>query len=300
MSSTPLSDAFLFHVPAAVRDTAPWQGDLERLLTWALSQVRAQHPAVQLADETYLAFLAERAAEFDNPRRALERLALPDLYLACACLHADPEAVRTFESHYYPEIERVVRRRTPDTPLLDDVKQAVYEKLFLAAPGGAPKIHQYQGRGDLRSFVRITATRQLLNMLRTADRARQLKPEVFLEEAIQLDDQELKYLKELYREPFRESMHAALDALDSKERNLLRYHLLDSLSIDDIGRLYRVHRATAARWLVRIREKLLVETRKVLSQRLQVKSDQAASIVRLVNSVIDVSLSRHLEEPEDE
>ena len=52
-----------------------------------------------------------------------------------------------------------MRRRNPTSTIVDDVKQAVYEKLFLAADRAAAKINQYQGRGDLRSFVRITATR---------------------------------------------------------------------------------------------------------------------------------------------
>ena len=40
----------------------------------------------------------------------------------------------------------------------------------------------------------------------------------------------------------------AFAALESRERNLLRYALGDGLSVDAIGTLYRVHRATAARW----------------------------------------------------
>lgn len=300
MIEKPLTACFLKPVPQALRETAPWAQDLEPLLTWALSQVRSKHATFSLPDDIFLAFVGARAAQFDNPRRALEQLHLADLYHACACLAGDEAAVRLFETRYFPEIERVVRRRNPATALIDDVKQAVYEKLFLAAAGARPKIHQYQGRGDLLAFVRITATRQLLNMLRTSDRVRQLRPEVFLEEAVKLDDQELEYLKELYKEPFKEAFHAALDGLTSRERNLLRYHLLDTLSIDDIGRLYRVHRATAARWLVRIREKLLVETRKFLSQRLRVEAPQADSIVRLVQSMLDLSLRRRLDEPEPE
>ncbi|MFY0535383.1 hypothetical protein [Nannocystis pusilla] len=49
--------------------------------------------------------------------------------------------------------------------------------------------------------------------------------------------------------------------LDEQARNLLRQHLLDGLSIDQIAGLQRVHRATAARRLVRVREDLAQRTR---------------------------------------
>jgi DNA-directed RNA polymerase specialized sigma24 family protein len=41
-------------------------------------------------------------------------------------------------------------------------------------------------------------------------------------------------------------MAAAMDAMPPLERAVLRYQVVDGLSIDEIGALYDVHRATAA------------------------------------------------------
>lgn len=65
-------------------------------------------------------------------------------------------------------------------------------------------------------------------------------------------------LKEAFQLAFRD----AVNALTSRERNLLRYHYLSDLSIDQIGTLYHVHRATAARWVAQARERLISDTRK--------------------------------------
>jgi hypothetical protein len=39
--------------------------------------------------------------------------------------------------------------------------------------------------------------------------------------------------------------------LSRRDRNLLRYQYFDHLTVDDIGALHRVHRATAARGVAR-------------------------------------------------
>ena len=48
----------------------------------------------------------------------------------------------------------------------------------------------------------------------------------------------------------------ALERLSPRERNVLRMHYGHALSIDAIGRVYGVHRATVARWLSTARESL--------------------------------------------
>lgn len=60
--------------------------------------------------------------------------------------------------------------------------------------------------------------------------------------------------------------HAIEDAaaeLAPRDRALLRLHLVERASIDDIAALYRVHRATVARWIQSARE--IVESELTLS-----------------------------------
>jgi hypothetical protein len=49
-----------------------------------------------------------------------------------------------------------------------------------------------------------------------------------------------------------------------RARNLLRQHVLDGLTIDELARLYRAHRATCARWLADARSELALHTRRHL------------------------------------
>jgi RNA polymerase sigma-70 factor (ECF subfamily) len=71
-------------------------------------------------------------------------------------------------------------------------------------------------------------------------------------------------------------------------------HLLHGLSIDAIGSSFRVHRATAARWLGSIRAKLDRETRRLLRERKGLTDPEFDSLVRLVESRIQVSFRRVL------
>ena len=64
-----------------------------------------------------------------------------------------------------------------------------------------------------------------------------------------------------------------------------------------IGSIYRVHRATASRWLVRAREALLDGVRRSLMDQLGANAAEVESILVLVHSQLDLSLSRILKPP---
>jgi RNA polymerase sigma-70 factor (ECF subfamily) len=89
-------------------------------------------------------------------------------------------------------------------------------------------------------------------------------------------------------------LRSALARLDARSRALLRYQLIDGWSIDQVGKLYGVHRATAARWLADARQVLGDAIRSELATRLQISTHEVDSIVRLVQSRVDMSLDRLL------
>ena len=138
-------------------------------------------------------------------------------------------------------------------------------------------------------------SRALVRIARAQNRACELEDE--LAAADYSDDPMLAELKARYRSELADAFRAALAELVPRDRTLLRYQMIDGLSIDEIGTIYRVHRATAARWLVGIRDKLVDNTRGRLAAKLGVDTQEAASIVRLVQSQLDVSVIRHLESP---
>jgi RNA polymerase sigma-70 factor (ECF subfamily) len=71
-------------------------------------------------------------------------------------------------------------------------------------------------------------------------------------------------------------------------------HYVDALHIDGIGRIYQVHRATVARWLVRIRSDVLGHTRALLAAELGTDTDEADSVIGGLAADVDLTLSRIL------
>ena len=105
------------------------------------------------------------------------------------------------------------------------------------------------------------------------------------------DDLELDYLKRTYRNEFKVAFEQALQLLSTRDRNLLGHHYVDRLSIDEIGTIYSIHRATAARRLARARQALLKHTRKTLMQQIKVDRAEFDSIIRLIESQLPVTFS---------
>jgi RNA polymerase sigma-70 factor, ECF subfamily len=160
-----------------------------------------------------------------------------------------------------------------------------------ASPGA---IDEFSGRGDLRSYLRVIATRELVRVINRGRREVGVGDDAFFDMLSPSSDPELAYLRERYRGDVDAAMRAALVALPEQPRALLRYSMVDGWSIDRIGALYGVHRATAARWVAAAREELGAAIRAELAARLAIVVDEVDSIVRLVQSRIDVSLERLL------
>ena len=76
----------------------------------------------------------------------------------------------------------------------------------------------------------------------------------------------------------------------------LRMHFLDAMSIDEMGQVFHVHRATIARWLVAIRREVLEQICRKISLNLRASSSEFRSIVRLVRGDVRLSLHRILGE----
>ena len=99
---------------------------------------------------------------------------------------------------------------------------------------------------------------------------------------------------EQHREAFREALQEALAMLTAREKTILRLHFLDGMNIDALGKVFQVHRATVARWLVSIRTRVLDDVRKRLSLDLGASSSEAQSLVRLLRSEVQLSIRRIL------
>lgn len=254
----------------------------------AFARASAAWPGVSVEREAFAAFLDARVEEDD-----LERVKAEDLYAACACATGDVQAITAVEGRYFPDVDAALGKMGLPSDRIAEVKQGLRKHLFVGEDGAAPRIAEYRGTGDLRAWLRVTAMRAALKLLRKHGRETPTD-DAILEARSSEDDPELAYMKAAYRQAFREAFQESLESLHPKERTLLKQQIVDGLGIDELGALYRVHRATAARWVASAREKLLSRTRRTFMLRARITSDECESIMRLVRSQLDVSLHRRL------
>lgn len=214
-----------------------------------------------------------------------------DLELTRACAAGDAAAQSALKQRYDKELASIVRRMGVDPQLTADIVQAVWAKLFVPVPPDGARIGTYSGKGSLSGWLRMVVTRAALDALEARG-----EPVDSLDEALDRllaspnPDPEVEYLKELYSAEFREAFRGAAATLTVRQRNLLRQYFVSELSIDQLGALYGMHRATAARQVKDARKALVAATRAELAARLQLSTVSVESIIRLIESRIDLDL----------
>jgi RNA polymerase sigma-70 factor, ECF subfamily len=230
------------------------------------------------------------------------RVPLPDqlpaesaaaLYLACACVRGVGGAIERFEAEYLPHARRAAARTGLTPEQVGDLLQTVRERLLVRRGDRAPQLAEYQGRGDLAGWLRVVVTRDAIR-LRKRTKSSEATQVNDLEQRASDDDPELAYMKALYRELFRAAFRSAVSALDPKDKLVLHQSSVLGWSIDELGKVHGVHRATAARWIQSAREKLLGSVRRELAAQAKVSPRELNSILKLVQSRFDVTMRRLL------
>jgi RNA polymerase sigma-70 factor, ECF subfamily len=231
----------------------------------------------------------------DDVKDALGEIHAQDLWLAFACGQGNKLAIGELDRQLEPVVDAALARMK-DKVSVEDVAQLLREKLLVAKDGSPPKILDYSGRGPLGGWMRIAAIRTALSLTRHGDAAgmQAVTREALLGVPATANDPELDHLRKRYAKEFKEAFEAALAQLTAEERNLLRLSLVDQLSIDEIGTVFGIHRATAARRVARARETVQERTRKILGQRLDVGTAELRSIMGYIRSHLDLSIQRLL------
>lgn len=267
---------------------------LDAMITRAVGEATTRWPNVRLGLDDFAAYVATRIGAGEDPREQLASRHLEDLYLAFGCSIGDTAAIAAFDHAVLRDLPRALRRGDLDQAHLDDTRQQVAAKLLAGAP---PAIAQYSGRGSLRSWVRVIAIRESGRLLAGQAHERPAGDEALFDAVAHDIVPAQSALKEAYRRSFKHAFEEALAALSIHDRLLLRQHFLDGLGIDRLAALHDVHRATAARWIAKLVEKLLVDTRTRLEAHLQVRGEELDSVLRLIQSCLDASIPRLLAGP---
>ena len=272
-----------------IRSEASAPIDDDAVLDDVLAAARRTFPAFCLPPEVFAAYLRERLPPELPPQIALRRMHTSDLYLACACARGDPDAIAVLDERCLGQLDRALRRIGIDRDTIAEVKQEVRYRM-LVGDGGRAEIADFAGRGDLRGWVRVMATRQALRRQYRARREQATEDDELWQHLVSAEPAMFDHVKELYRREFKCAFETALRALPDREKTLLRQHYLDGATLDELALLYRMHRATAARTLARAREMVFAATRDRLMSELGVPSQELDSILRLIWSRVEFSL----------
>jgi RNA polymerase sigma-70 factor (ECF subfamily) len=274
---------------------AAGDGEVIQAVERALAELHRKgceaHPDLALDAVLLAAYAGDRARPDLGATEAIQGLRGADLFLACACAQNLPAALRAFERDLIAKVPEYLRKLRVSRDVEEETRQALREKLFLPAAGEPPRIVQYSGRGALEGWVRVAALRTALDLLDSRKTAAPPRDEAALARVVDRgDDPELLFLKESYRAPFVAAFREALAAAPRRARVLLHLTFVEGVTPERLGRLYRVHRTTAMRWVDAARAEVLEATRARLMERLQISAAECDDLFSLVQSRLDLTL----------
>jgi RNA polymerase sigma-70 factor (ECF subfamily) len=247
----------------------------------ALARATARWPQLRVTEERLGAFAASCGVDAASDIR-------PDLVLACACLDGQPAAIAIFEAELMAPVASKLARLGISSAAADEAISRLRALLYVAEPGGRPKLAAYSGRGDLRGWLEVVARREAYKL---ALREPASGDDHILESLSGDDDLELRHIKSQHRAELRRAFADALAQLSTRDRLILRQRYLDRLTFDEVAALQGVHRLTVMRWLGRIEKELLHAIRRLLIERLRLAASEVDQLVDDARSTLDLSLN---------
>lgn len=292
-----LTEAFLAGLSELNRP--PWGAvqALETKLAAFIAACQAAWTALDVDPRVFLRHVAACCPEGQPPDPAFPFLNGPDLYLAVACVSGNAAALSSFEQQYLRHVPNMLASLKPAPDLVEEVQQQLRVQLLAAPPGDLPKLAEYSGRGALIMWLRSVSVRTALNLLNRADYRKRVdlptEDAGLLLGAVGADmpEPERALLIKRSREAVQQAFLAALASLPQQQRTLMRLHYLDGRTLEEIGLIYHVHKATISRRLEAARSAVRDELRRQLQERLRLSVSAIDSLVQSVTSQLEVSLS---------
>ncbi len=211
-----------------------------------------------------------------------------DLQLATAALARDPVAVRELDAMIRDAASSAARRLGGDAATADDIAQRLAEKMWIGRAQGRPALATYTGEAPLRAWLKIIAYRDGVELLR----AREVPDDgELVDRVMATTEPELAMLRASYLAAFKRCFAAAFAGLSMHDRDLVRRHYLDGLTLDQLATFHDCHRATIARTIARVRERLVADTREALRRELSANTD-LDEVLAVIASKLEASLSR--------
>lgn len=219
-----------------------------------------------------------------------EDVNVPDLLLAWASLQGDRSAIAELDRR----LTRVAAGTLPrygDASVAEELLQEVREKLLV---GAKAKLRAYTGRGALVRYLRAVMTTTAIDRVRKTEPAETSDDDELALVASDERSAESGMFHARAKQAFATAFKAALGKLTAQERMLLRMKFVDELSVEEIGRAFEVHRTTAMRWIEKIRQDVLDDTRAALKQKFQLGERELDGFMGQMELSVAERLSRIL------
>jgi RNA polymerase sigma-70 factor, ECF subfamily len=232
----------------------------------------------------------------DDVEPGLTELHVEDLALAVACADGVPNALAHCDRLCASAITAAVARVDRSADLRDEVRQILWQRIFVGTTGKSPRIQSYAGRGPLAGWVAVAAQRVALDLRRSAARTTSMDPRA--DEVLPANQHpEIDYLRTRYKAEFEAAVREALAGLPDRDRLLLKLTIVNGLSHEQLANIYSVNQSTITRWIARAREQVLAVTEREVCSKLGMPPGEFRSLAGLLVSRLDLSISRVLDTP---
>jgi RNA polymerase sigma-70 factor (ECF subfamily) len=265
--------------------------DLAQLKASLYARGRAAHPKLAVSEAAFGKCLDRAMASptYAGP----EGLAVGDLYLACACAAGARGAAAAFERQFAKTIRRAASRVLPTRDEREESEQRARQEILTGGEGGSgPRIAEYLGHGPLDAWISVAAIRVAISLGRSESAERRLRARA-LAEATGVDSAHLLKNEEVRRE-IEPAVAAALGRLPSRDRLILGLFLVSGMTLEAIGKSLGITHQAVSKHLAKSRDAILADIRGTVAERLKISTDELMSIMRLVASQLDASITRVL------
>ena len=290
-------EAFLSRWPPS-EGLAPGS-ELDQALQAALESTRAAWPQLALSAEAFATFIADRVdTGVPSPAEAINKMHMGDLGLCFASMQGLPAALAALDQQI-DQLGGIIGRIDGSPAFVDEVKQVMRVDLLVGREGSTserrPKIVQYRGKAPLRAWLRVIATRVAIAIKNTGNAASEVESLDELIAVAAAEDPELEHLRGRHLGEFRTVINQAvsdvLAELDVEGRNLLRWHLVDNLSLRKIAVVRGDNVSAVSRQYALIRAFLMDRVRQRLKEHTGLPTRDLNSVMAALRSQISLSLS---------
>ncbi len=98
-------------------------------------------------------------------------------------------------------------------------------------------------------------------------------------------------MRRSYGPELRKAFSDAIASLSERDRLILRFNLVDGVSLDRVAEMYRVSQSTVSRWLAAARCSIREQVERAFAERLGLQPGESVSLTALIASDFDISLA---------